>query len=154
MRRIYIQNKHCPATMYASVRLTREQYKALRTFMRTPDYHSQVGFPGGVRLATIGSGWYRLTCPSEYKTEQKIMDAVRIITKSNHQVAEKQREGKRIQKAHKPNATAFIDGRFVSTQPNLTQIPRAAVPPAPIVQAPKPADPNALARLAAKFGRR
>lgn len=68
-------------TATATIRLNKDEMKALRNFMHTPDFHKNVGFPNGVRLYYRSKGWYRLEATNNLVACKKLRVAIAILRK-------------------------------------------------------------------------
>ncbi len=125
---------------YATVRLTREQFEAVREFMHSKS--DEVRFPRGVTLVHQGRGHYRFWSDLNDENPTPVLElAIRITTKAlyefrNHQIA-----------LHLRRPIAYAGGTYVEapaierrreSRPTHRPVSRTALEPA-------------LSRLASKF---
>ena len=88
-QRIITQNANNPETVYASVRLNRGQYLALREYLHIAE-GSDVTFPYGSTLIKRGYGWYRLFATNERRGIDKVRFAISVIKRCLKEYEEKE----------------------------------------------------------------
>jgi hypothetical protein len=152
---IFTSNLRRNDTATVAVRLSREAWTALRTWMKTPDYHRNIGFPNGVRLYYRSKGWYRLDVTRVDRAIDKLRAAVSIIRKWRAEYDEAGLQDKRLQvlKAQHPTVkpVAYVDNgkmggdiRVIDTKTQVVASLKQHVP----------ASPHKLEALAATFSSR
>lgn len=62
-----------------TVRLNKNEMASLRTFMKTPHYFKNVGFPDNVRLFYRSKGWYTLQPMNTKRAIEKLKTAVAVL---------------------------------------------------------------------------
>lgn len=75
-----IHNAASNDTIFAVVRLNKEQHAGLKAYMSAlQDSSTDIVFPYGAHLVKQGYGWYRLVARNEIRGVDKVMGALKII---------------------------------------------------------------------------
>jgi hypothetical protein len=150
---IFTSNLRRDDTATVAVRLNRQEWDNLRWWMKTPDYHKNIGFPNGVRLYYRGRGWYRLDVTRTDFAIKKLRSAISIIRKWRAEYDEAGRQDQRLRLlSARKTATpiAFVDDGTLGGRIQVMASDRSVT----TLQQHVKASPQALADLTAKFGRR
>jgi hypothetical protein len=135
-------------TATARIRLNKDELKALRTFMHTPDHYRNVCLPNGVSLHYRGCGWYCLDTTNHFRGCDKINSAMAILKKFKREFdAAIVAEVRRLMLLANPRLANATQQR---TTHKSTPIP-VPVPVPKRVDARRPADPQKLQQLAHIF---
>ena len=154
---VNLKNAGNDSLVHLVVRMTSDEYKALRTYMHTKDGEF-IWFPYGSFLAPRGRGWYRVVAHQDKRGCDKVDEALKIIQRFMRD------EEKKVEEQIKVLAPVMIDPTlrpcaFSTSQskgdwsyigdpgikaPNSVPTPPQVLPPA---------SPQRLQALAAKFAR-
>lgn len=141
-------------TAIASIRLNKNELSALRTFMHTPDYHQNIGFPNGVRLYYRSKGWYQLNTTNNFRACDKIRAALAVLRKFKREYeAAVAADIQRLIVARHPDlkTVAYVDEtKAVGTGQFHVQDTKGKITP---LEARLPADPVKLQQLKETFAK-
>lgn len=85
IQRIFLRHAGNDDKVYATLRLSREQYDVLRAAMHTP-VGEKVKFAHGVHMYAKGFGWYKLFTTNEFRATEKIQTALQTIAAIIHRL--------------------------------------------------------------------
>lgn len=83
--KFYPHNLNDSELCYVTVRVSNEEHKALREWMKTHPRQPCVSFPHGVRLERRNSGWFRLNPSNVHLGAEKLTRAYAILRKFAHE---------------------------------------------------------------------
>jgi len=75
---INLKNGSNNDTVYATVRMNKEEYVALREYMHTKE-GADIGFPYGSVIVKHGYGWYRLLPLTAQRGIDKVLFAIKVL---------------------------------------------------------------------------
>lgn len=152
---IFTSNLRRNDTATVTVRLSKEAWTNLRKWMKTPDYHKNIGFPNGVRLYYRSKGWYRLDVTRIDRAIDKLRVAVSIMRKWRAEYDEAARVDQRLHvlKVQHPTVkpVAYVDNGKMGGDIRVIDTQTLAVKS---LQQHVPASPHKLELLAATLSTR
>lgn len=147
MQRVFMHHAGNDEKVFATVRLSRDHYWAIRAAMHTAVGEHRVVFLHGVHMYPSGFGWYKLYTTNEFRATDKITEAIKTIQSIIHRIdraAQQSRIG--IITTHQPVAFTSDNGYHIATvirEKNAEDAVRVHRPPTH----------DQLAALAQRFGR-
>lgn len=148
-QRIFLRHAGNDDKVFATIRLSSEQYWALRAAMHTPKDIPTIRFEHGVYLYPSGFGWYKLYASNEFRATEKVRAAIQTITSIIYRLARAAEQStKGIITTQQPVAFSTDAGYHTVTvvrEKTMGQV---------VAQVRRPPTESQLAALAARFGRK